>query len=118
MTESTEGTQKCEVAPLQNLVPTGIAGEIGGLAGDATPIATLMASICDKLITHPNVLNGSDLIDISSNTMYVEGSAISRLLMGSIGLQPVRANRVLEVIDPRPDEFLWMRLIMRVISQF
>ena len=87
------------------LVPTGIGAEIGGHAGDATPVATLMASICDTLITHPNVLNGSDLIDISSNTLYVEGSAISRLLMGSIGLQPVRANRVLVVIDSHRDEF-------------
>lgn len=87
------------------VVPTGIGAEIGGHAGDATPVASLMASICDKLITHPNVLNGSDLIDISSNTLYVEGSAISRLLMGSIGLQPVRANRVLVVIDSHPDEF-------------
>ena len=87
------------------LVPTGVGAEIGGHAGDATPAATLMASICDTLITHPNVLNGSDLIDIPSNTLYVEGSAISRLLMGSIGLQPVRANRVLVVIDSHPDEF-------------
>ena len=87
------------------LVPTGIGAEIGGHAGDATPVATLMASICDTLITHPNVLNGSDLIDISSNTLYVEGSTISRLLMGSIGLQPVRANRVLVVIDSHRDEF-------------
>ena len=87
------------------LVPTGIGAEIGGHAGDATPVATLMASICDTLITHPNVLNGSDLIDFSSNTLYVEGSSISRLLMGSIGLLPVRANRVLVVIDSHPDEF-------------
>jgi hypothetical protein len=87
------------------VVPTGVGAEIGGHAGDATPVATLMASICDTLITHPNVLNGSDLIDIPPNTLYVEGSAISRLLMGSIGLQPVRANRVLVVIDSHPDEF-------------
>ena len=87
------------------LVPTGVGAEIGGHAGDATPAATLMASICDTLITHPNVLNGSDLIDIPSNTLYVEGSAISRFLMGSIGLQPIRANRVLVVIDSHPDEF-------------
>ena len=87
------------------VVPTGIGAEIGGHAGDATAVATLLASICDTLITHPNVLNGSDLIEIPSNTLYVEGSAVSRLLMGSIGLQPVRANRVLVVIDSHPDEF-------------
>ena len=69
------------------LVPTGIGAEIGGHAGDATPVATLMSSLCDTLITHPNVLNGSDLIDIRDNTLYVEGSAVCRLLMGTIGLQ-------------------------------
>ena len=42
------------------IVPTGVGAEIGGHAGDATPVATLMSSICDLLITHPNVLNGSD----------------------------------------------------------
>ena len=97
--------ENCQTFNSVLLVPTGIGAEIGGHAGDATPVATLMASICDTLITHPNVLNGSDLIDIAPNTLYVEGSAISRLLMGSIGLQPVRSNRVLVVIDSHPDEF-------------
>jgi hypothetical protein len=87
------------------LVPTGIGAEIGGHAGDATPVATLMSSLCDTLITHPNVLNGSDLIDIRDNTLYVEGSAVCRLLMGTIGLQPVRSNRVLVVVDSHPDPF-------------
>ena len=41
------------------LVPTGIGAEVGGHAGDATPAATLLASVCDTLITHPNVLNAS-----------------------------------------------------------
>ena len=97
--------ENCQTFNAVFLVPTGIGAEIGGHAGDATPAATLMASICDTLITHPNVLNGSDLIEIPSNTLYVEGSAISRLLMGTIGLQPVRANRVLVVIDSHRDEF-------------
>ena len=97
--------ENCQAFNAVLLVPTGIGAEIGGHAGDATPVATLLASICDTLITHPNVLNGSDLIDIAPNTLYVEGSAISRLLMGSIGLQPVRSNRVLVVIDSHPDEF-------------
>ena len=39
------------------LVPTGIGAEIGGHAGDATPVATLLASVCDTLVTHPNVVN-------------------------------------------------------------
>ena len=86
------------------LVPTGIGAEIGGHAGDATPVATLLASVCDTLVTHPNVVNASDVIDIPSNGLYVEGSVISRLLMGTIGLQPVRGNRLLVVMSAHEDE--------------
>ena len=32
------------------IVPTGIGAEIGGHAGDATPSARLLASVCDTLI--------------------------------------------------------------------
>ena len=42
------------------LVPTGIGAEIGGHAGDATPVAKLLAEACDTLVTHPNVVNASD----------------------------------------------------------
>ena len=86
------------------LVPTGIGAEIGGHAGDATPVAKLLASICDTLVTHPNVVNASDIIDLPSNALYVEGSIISRLLMGTVGLQRVRNNRLLVVVGPHEDE--------------
>ena len=86
------------------MVPTGIGAEIGGHAGDATPVATLLASVCDTLVTHPNVVNASDLVDIPPNALYVEGSVISRLLMGTVGLQRVRGNRLLVVIGPHEDE--------------
>ena len=36
------------------IVPTGVGAEIGGHAGDATPVASLLASVSDSLITHPN----------------------------------------------------------------
>ena len=81
------------------LVPTGIGAEIGGHAGDATPVARLLASACDNLITHPNVCNASDINEMPENSMYVEGSTICRVMMGTIGLQPVRSNRVLSIID-------------------
>ena len=81
------------------LVPTGIGAEVGGHAGDAGPVARLLAEVCDTLITHPNVVNASDLIELPNNALYVEGSIICRLLMGTAGLQPVRSNRVLVVID-------------------
>ncbi len=85
------------------LVPTGIGAEIGGHAGDATPVARLLAEACDQLITHPNVVNASDLNEMPAGTLYVEGSVITRLLMGTAGLRPVRANRVLVVIDAHED---------------
>lgn len=81
------------------IVPTGIGAEIGGHAGDAAPVARLFASACDNLITHPNVVNASDINELPENGLYVEGSVISDLLMGNVGLQKVRSNRVLLVID-------------------
>lgn len=81
------------------LVPTGIGSTIGGHAGDAMPVAALAASVADTLITHPNVVNGSDIMELPPNAMYVEGSVIARLLAGRVGLRPVRSNRVLTVID-------------------
>src|SRR5882724_2144584 len=81
------------------VVPTGIGAEIGGHAGDAGPVARMIAEVCDTLILHPNVVNASDINEMTENTLYVEGSVISRLLMGTIGLQKVRGNRVLMIID-------------------
>ena len=86
------------------LVPTGIGAEIGGHAGDATPAAKLLAEACDTLITHPNVVNASDINEMPQGALYVEGSLICRLLMGTVGLQRVRANRVLSIINKHSDE--------------
>ena len=85
------------------LVPTGIGTEIGGHAGDAGPAARLLAEASDRLITHPNVVNASDINELPEDALYVEGSVICRLLLGTAGLQPVRANRVLVIIDAHPD---------------
>ena len=85
------------------LVPTGIGASIGGHAGDATPVARLLTSVCDTLVTHPNVVNASDINEMPANALYVEGSVVCRLLMGTAGLQPVRANRVLAVVDSHPN---------------
>ncbi|CAH2791314.1 MAG: Alr0786 protein [uncultured Caballeronia sp.] len=80
------------------IVPTGVGAEIGGHDGDAGPVAMLLSSICDRLITHPNVVNAADINELPANGLYVEGSVICRLLLGQIGLEPVRANRVLAVV--------------------
>ena len=86
------------------LVPTGIGSEIGGHAGDATPVTKLLSEVCDTLITHPNVVNASDINEMPDDTLYIEGSILTRLLMGTIGLQKVRSNRVLVVIDDHNDD--------------
>ena len=88
------------------LVPTGIGAVIGGHAGDAGPVAKLMASACDRLVTHPNVVNASDINEMPENALYVEGSVLARLLMGTAGLQPVRSNRVMVVIDAHKNDAL------------
>ncbi len=85
------------------IVPTGIGCEIGGHAGDAGPVARLLAGACDTLITHPNVVNASDINELPGNGLYVEGSVLTRMLMGTAGLQKVRSNRVLLVIDEHED---------------
>lgn len=96
------------------LVPTGIGAEIGGHSGDAGPVARLLSSVCDNLITHPNVVNASDINELPENGLYVEGSVISRLLMGTVGLQKVRSNKVLLVIDKHQDKFFYESAINAV----
>ena len=49
------------------IIPTGIGCEIGGHAGDASTSAKLLASACDKLIIHPNVVNASDINEMGEN---------------------------------------------------
>jgi hypothetical protein len=85
------------------LIPTGVDCAIGGHAGDATPVARLLASVCDHLVVHPNVVNASDVNEQTENCLYVEGSLICRLLMGTVGLRKVRQNRVLLVTEDRRD---------------
>jgi hypothetical protein len=89
------------------LVPTGIGAEIGGHSGDAGAVARLVAASCDDLITHPNVVNASDINELPENGLYVEGSVITRLLMGTVGLSKVRSNRVGLVLDKHEDKLFY-----------
>lgn len=97
-------TQNTENFNAVMLIPTGVNCEIGGHAGDAGPAVRLLASVCDRLITHPNAVNGSDINAIPDNGLYVEGSVICRLMQGTVALQPVRSNRILMVADSPPVE--------------
>ncbi len=82
------------------IVPTGIGAEIGGHSGDATPSAKLIAAACDKLIVHPNVVNASDINEMTENMLYVEGSVLDKFLEGKVGLEEVRSNNILLVTNP------------------
>lgn len=81
------------------IVPTGIGAAIGGHSGDANPAAKLVASVCDRLITHPNVVNAADINEMTDNTLYVEGSILDRFLEGDIELQEVMSNKILVVTN-------------------
>ncbi len=78
---------------------------MGGFAGDGLPIARAVAASCDRLITHPNVMNGAQLYWQIPNALYVEGYGLDRFAAGDWGLQPVRKNRVGIIFDRAiPDE--------------
>jgi len=81
------------------IIPTGIGCEIGGHAGDANPAAKLISSLCDKLVTHPNAVNASDINEMTENALYVEGSILDRFLWGQIYLKEVFYNHILLVVN-------------------
>lgn len=81
------------------IVPTGIGASIGGYAGDALPVARAIAQTCDRIITHPNVLNGAQLYWPIPNAFYVEGYGLDQFAQGTWGLQSVRQNRIGLILD-------------------
>ena len=82
------------------IIPTGIGAELGGHCGDGNPVCKLFASCCDKLITHPNVVNASDINEMPHNVLYVEGSILDRFLYGNINLKESKNNKILVVANP------------------
>jgi len=85
------------------IVPTGIGCEIGGHAGDANPAFKLIASMSDIAITHPNVVNASDINEMPENSLYVEGSILDRFLRGELYLEEVWYNKILLVVNKPVD---------------
>ena len=77
------------------IVPTGLGAKIGGYAGDANPVAKLIGACCDNLITHPNVVNASDINEMPDNTWYVEGGMLDEFLQGNFYLKRPYRNRIL-----------------------
>lgn len=97
-------------------IPTGVGAEIGGHCGDGNVVARLIGSACDNLITHPNVVNASDINEMPDNCLYVEGSTLSRVLLGQVGLQKVRSNRLLVIMDKHENEYLNNEVVNAVSS--
>lgn len=81
------------------IVPTGVGASIGGYAGDALPVARAMGQVCDRLITHPNVMNGASLYWSATNIDYVEGYALDQFAGGEWGLKSVHQNRIGLILD-------------------
>jgi len=81
------------------IVPTGIGAYIGGNAGDANPVCKLLASLSDTLVTHPNVVNASDINEMPDNVFYVEGSILDRFLSGEFCLKQPSQNRMLIAVN-------------------
>ncbi|MBH8552297.1 DUF3326 domain-containing protein [Nostocaceae cyanobacterium CENA357] len=81
------------------IIPTGIGAAIGGYAGDALPVAKVLAQVCDRLITHPNVLNGASLYWNLPNAFYVEGYGLDKFAAGCWGLRPVHTNKIGLLLD-------------------
>ncbi len=88
------------------IVPTGLRCEIGGYAGDACPATNLLAASADVVITHPNAVNASELNEMASNVLYVEGKSLDDFLLGHLGLLRVAGNRVGTFVDPTGADYL------------
>jgi hypothetical protein len=91
------------------IVPTGIGAAIGGYAGDALPVARAIAQVSDRLITHPNVLNGAQLYWNLPNSFYVEGFGLDKFAAGCWGLRTVHQNRVGLILDQSIEPDLRLR---------
>ncbi|BAY31477.1 hypothetical protein NIES2107_33360 [Nostoc carneum NIES-2107] len=91
------------------IVPTGVGAAIGGYAGDALPVARVISQVCDRLITHPNVLNGASLYWNLPNTFYVEGYGLDKFAAGQWGLRPVHRNNIGLLLDQAIEPELRLR---------
>ncbi len=81
------------------IIPTGIGAKYGGYAGDANPLAKLLAAQSKYLLTHPNVVNGAVLSDIPNNLIYLEGFLLDQFLLGLVSLTPKRNNKIGVIFD-------------------
>tara|TARA_B100000965_G_scaffold234512_1_gene196429 strand:- start:874 stop:1983 length:1110 start_codon:yes stop_codon:yes gene_type:complete len=90
---------KTEPLPTLLIIPTGIGCDVGGYSGDAIPVARLLASASQCLITHPNVMNGGSLYWTDPYIHYVEGYSLNLFATGKLFLKPVRQQKVGLLLD-------------------
>jgi hypothetical protein len=82
------------------IIPTGLGCSLGGDAA-FLPGVKLIAECCNDLIVNPNSVNASDINEMPSNCLYVEGSIIDRFFEGKINLRKTKTfNRILMVVNP------------------
>ena len=58
-----------------NIVPTGIGCSIGGFAGDSNPVNSVLESVSDIVITHPNAVNAASIPANTGADIIVKGLA-------------------------------------------
>jgi len=73
------------------IVPTGIGAAIGVMQEMHCQLQSDRL-LADRLITHPNVLNGAQLLALP-NAFYVEGYGLDQFAAQRWGLRPVHQNR-------------------------
>jgi hypothetical protein len=82
-----------------HLIPTGVGAAIGGFAGDAGPVTRLLAGVADRLMTHPNAVNGAHLLALPENALYVEGAALDAYMAGRLALRAANRQRIGILVD-------------------
>lgn len=93
------------------VIPTGVGAAMGGYAGDALPVVRAIAQVADRVITHPNVLNGASLYWPLPNVFYVEGYGLDQFAAGHWGLRPVHQNKIGLLLDQGIEpELRWRHL--------
>ena len=75
------------------IIPTGVGASQGGYGGDASLWLNLLASVCDTLITHPNVANAAAFQKLPVNALYVEGYALDQFFQGNWSLRSIEHQR-------------------------
>ncbi len=99
-------TERQDQFTVAYVVPTGVGAAQGGHAGDATPVLKAIAAIADAVLTHPNVVNASDINEMPDSALYIEGSMLAALLMGTIELAKQQNNRILALIGDHEERYV------------